>query len=137
MGRSETITLTTRGRSTRDITSEIDRVVRGAAVSVGLAHVFLHHTSASLIVCENADPSVRRDLEAWLSKLVQDGDPLFTHRAEGDDDMSGHIRSVLTACELSLPVRDGHLYLGTWQGLFLYEHRHQPHQRQITVTVIG
>ncbi len=111
--------------------------MQGAGFRTGLANVFLHHTSASLILCENADPSVQRDLEAFFSRLVEDGDPVFSHRSEGDDDMSGHVRSILTTNSLSVPVRQGRLALGTWQGLYLYEHRYRPHRRQVTVTVMG
>lgn len=134
---TDSFTVSTRGRGTHDITHEVDRIAQGAGFPTGLANVFLHHTSASLILCENADPSVRRDLEAFFSRLVEDGDALFSHRSEGDDDMSGHVRSILTTNSLSVPVRKGRLALGTWQGLYLYEHRYRPHSRQVTVTVMG
>ena len=137
MAHAETLTVATAGRGTHEITAEVERIVREAGISTGLANVFLHHTSASLILCENADPSVRRDLEAWMSRLVMDGDRIFTHRSEGDDDMSGHIRSILTSGSLSVPVRDGGLALGTWQGIYVYEHRYRGHRRHVTVTVIG
>ena len=137
MAHAETLTVATEGRGTQDITTEVERIVHRAGIPTGLANVFLHHTSASLIVCENADPSVRRDLEAWMSRLVTDGDRIFTHRSEGDDDMSGHIRSILTTNSLSVPVRDGGLALGTWQGIYVYEHRYRSHRRRVTVTVIG
>jgi len=103
----------------------------------GLCHVFLRHTSASLLVTENADSDVRRDLEHFMSRLVKDGDPAWSHSMEGPDDMPAHIRSVLTCSELTLPVRDGRLVLGTWQGVYLWEHRHRPHRRFVDVTVIG
>ena len=103
----------------------------------GLCHLFVHHTSASLIIQENADPDVRRDLEAYFARLVPDGDPLFLHTEEGPDDMSAHIRSVLTATQLTIPVTRGRLDLGTWQGVYLWEHRTAPHQRRVTVTVLG
>ena len=103
----------------------------------GLATVWIHHTSASLIVCENADPDVRRDLDGFLARLVPDGDPLFVHTAEGVDDMPAHVRSVLTQTSIGIPIADGQLALGTWQGLFLWEHRLHPHSRKITVSVIG
>ena len=108
-----------------------------SAVRSGICHVFLRHTSASLLITENADPDVRRDLEAFISKLAPDGDPAYLHAMEGPDDMPAHIRSVLTASELTIPVRAGRLALGTWQGAYLWEHRLRPHRRRIDVTVIG
>jgi len=129
--------IATRGRGTYDITSEVARVVRASGAQEGLATVFIHHTSASLIICENADPSVRQDLETFARKLVPDGDPMFTHDAEGDDDMPAHIRSVLTQTSIGIPIVGGTLALGTWQGLYLWEHRTSPHRRHVTVTVIG
>lgn len=127
----------TRGRGTYDVTALVAKAVASlAAGRDGLAHVWCHHTSASLIVCENADPSVRRDLEAFFARLVPDGDPLFTHDAEGDDDMPAHVRTVLTQTELTIPVAGGRLDLGTWQGLYLWEHRTAPHRRRLTVTVL-
>jgi secondary thiamine-phosphate synthase enzyme len=104
---------------------------------MGLCHVFVHHTSASLILCENADPTVRRDLEAFLARLVPDGDPLFEHTDEGMDDMPAHIRAILTKMDLSIPVTGGRCALGTWQGIYLYEHRTHAHRRRVTVTVQG
>lgn len=127
----------TDGRGTLEITEALAAEVRRAEIRSGLCHVFLHHTSASLMLCENADPSVRRDLERYFSRLVTDGDPLFEHRLEGDDDMAAHIRSVLTHNDLTLPVADGRLALGTWQGVYLWEHRYQGHQRRVTVSVQG
>jgi secondary thiamine-phosphate synthase enzyme len=127
----------TRGRGTHDITSQVRRIVAASGIREGLATVWIHHTSASLIVCENADPSVRRDLEAFVARLVPDGDRLFTHDAEGDDDMPAHVRTVLTQTSIGIPIADGALALGTWQGLFLWEHRTAPHHRRVTVTVIG
>ena len=103
----------------------------------GLATVFIHHTSASLIICENADPSVRRDLEAFAARLVPDGDKLFTHDDEGPDDLPAHVRSVLTLTSIGIPVGGGAMSLGTWQGLYLWEHRTAPHRRHVTVTVLG
>ena len=126
--RSE-LTLGTKGRGTYDITSDVTAAVGGSRVREGLATVFIHHTSASLIICENADPSVRRDLETFAAKLVRDGDPMFTHDAEGDDDMPAHVRSVLTQTSIGIPIADGKLMLGTWQGLFVWEHRTAPHRR--------
>jgi len=137
MAHTKSITVQTDGRGTHDITAEVDRAVGESGVETGLANVFVHHTSASLILCENADPSVRRDLEAWMSRAVVDGDAMFSHRSEGDDDMSGHIRSILTTNSLSVPVRGGRLGLGTWQGIYLYEHRYRSHRRRVTVTVVS
>ncbi|MBA3820631.1 MAG: YjbQ family protein [Deltaproteobacteria bacterium] len=131
------LTVATRGRGTHDITKEIARIVGDSRARDGLATVWVHHTSASLMVCENADPAVRRDLEAFVARLVPDGDRLFTHTDEGDDDMPAHVRSVLTQTSIGIPIADGRLALGTWQGLFLWEHRTSPHRRTITVTVIG
>ena len=129
--------VSTRGRGTHDITREVRDVVTASGARDGLATVWIHHTSASLIVCENADPSVRKDLEAFLARLVPDGDRLFTHTAEGDDDMPAHVRSVLTQTSIGIPLADGELVLGTWQGLYLWEHRTTAHKRRVTVTVIG
>jgi len=127
----------TNGRGTYDITRRVDEVVRGSGIATGLCHVFTHHTSASLVLCENADPTVRRDLEAFMGRLVPDGDRLFEHTDEGADDMPAHVRAILTKMDLSLPVTAGRCALGTWQGIFLYEHRVQPHRRRVTVTVQG
>ena len=99
--------------------------------------MFIHHTSASVILCENADPDVRRDLDAFIARLVPDGDPLFTHSSEGDDDMPAHIRTALTTVNLSLPVNHGRPALGTWQGIYLWEHRHAPHTRKVALHFIG
>lgn len=133
---SEGFTMQTRGRGTYEMTDQVQRIVSTSGASQGLCLVFLHHTSASLILCENADPSVRRDLERFFARLIPDGDPQFSHSAEGPDDMPAHIRSILTQNSLSLPIRDGRCDLGTWQGLFLWEHRTSPHHRRITVTVV-
>ena len=132
----QTITVETTGRATIDITRDIEDVLRAANVEQGLCHLFIHHTSASLIITENADINVRRDLENYLARLVRDGDPAYLHDQEGPDDMAAHIRSVLTQTEISVPVQSGRLALGTWQGLFLWEHRQQAHRRKITVTLI-
>lgn len=128
---------TTQGRGTYAITDQVARIVSEAGVAAGLCHVFVHHTSASLILCENADPSVRRDLERFMAALAPDGDRRYEHDDEGPDDMAAHIRTVITQTGLMIPVSDGDLALGTWQGIYLWEHRHQPHRRQITVTVVG
>lgn len=128
-------TVRTSGRGTTDITTQVQDVVREAGVEQGICHVFNHHTSASLMLCENADATVRRDLEAWMQRAVPDGDPLFEHTAEGPDDMPAHVRTLLTHSSLSIPVTAGRCALGTWQGIYLWEHRHAPHTRSITVTV--
>jgi len=127
----------TEGRGTYDITPEVAARVGESGVVTGLAHVFIHHTSASLILCENADPAVRSDLEAFMARAVPDGDPMFRHDQEGPDDMPAHVRSILTDSSLMIPVSDGRLGLGTWQGIYVYEHRHGPHRRKLTVTIQG
>ena len=129
--------LRTSGRGTTDITHEVQQCVAASGVRTGVAHVFVHHSSASLMICENADPSVRSDLERFLATLVPDGSPLFEHDAEGSDDMPAHVRAILTKMDLAVPVSEGRCALGTWQGIYLYEHRHRPHQRRISVTVVG
>jgi len=129
--------VTTEGRGTYDISDDVQRVVRDAGVRAGLCHVFICHTSASLMLCENADPSVMRDLETFMARRVPDGDPMFTHTSEGPDDMPAHIRSILTQSDLNLPVRDGRCALGTWQGVYLWEHRRAPHTRRVILTVHG
>jgi secondary thiamine-phosphate synthase enzyme len=134
---SKKLAIDTPRRSTADITRQVAEVVAASAISSGLCNVFVHHTSASLMICENADPTVRRDLEAFMARLVPDGDSLFEHTAEGPDDMPAHVRSVLTQTSISVPVADGRLALGTWQGIYLWEHRHHGHRRRLTVTVVG
>ena len=133
----KTLDIRTRGRGTIELTEEIHAVVRDAGVHLGLCHVFVQHTSASLMLCENADPDVRTDLETFMTKAVPDGDPMFRHTTEGTDDMPAHIRSVLTDSSLTVPIRDGRCMLGTWQGIYLWEHRRSPHLRKIVVTVYG
>ena len=123
------------GQGLRDITSQVEEVVRKAEHREGLCTVFIQHTSASLVLQENADPSARRDLEAFLNRLVPEGDPLWTHTVEGPDDMPAHVKAALTATSLSIPVWEGRLALGTWQGLYLWEHRHSPGLRTILVHV--
>lgn len=135
MTRQEIIHVQTLGRGTYNISHELERVVREAGIETGLCHIFVQHTSASLIICENADPTVRRDLEHFLKRLVPDGDPLFDHTQEGPDDMPAHVRSILTKMDLTLPVTKGRCGLGTWQGVYLYEHRTHPHERRVTVTI--
>ena len=132
-----TLLLSTRGRGTYDLTRDVATMVRSSGVVMGLCHVFVHHTSASLILCENADPAVRRDLEAFMARLVPDGDRIFDHTDEGPDDMPAHVRAILTKMDLTVPVTKGSLALGTWQGIYLWEHRRAGHARRITVTVQG
>jgi len=131
------IELDTRGRGTYDLTARVAEAVRESGVVTGLVHVFTTHTSASLMICENADPDVRRDLETFMSDLAPDGDARFVHTAEGPDDMSAHVRSVLTQTDLTIPIRDGRLALGTWQGVYLWEHRVHAHRRRVLVTIQG
>ena len=127
--------LKTKGQGMHEITGEIIRLVVSTDVREGLCTLFIPHTSASLTIQENADPSARRDLEAWLNRLVPDDDPLYTHTTEGPDDMPSHIKAILTSTSLSIPVLDGRLVLGTWQGIYLWEHRKVPHERRVIVTV--
>ena len=133
----QTITLQTEGRSIIDITVQVEELLRVSGIEQGLCHVFLHHTSASLIITENADSNVRRDLENYIARLVLDGDPEYLHDQEGADDMAAHIRSVLTQTEITIPIQRGRLALGSWQGLFLWEHRYLAHRRNLTVTLSG
>jgi secondary thiamine-phosphate synthase enzyme len=126
----------TPGRGTYDITADVQAIVAQAGARTGLCTVFIHHTSASLLICENADPDVQTDLERFLTKLVPDGDRLFSHTAEGPDDMPSHVRTALTQTSIGIPVRNGRLDLGTWQGLYLYEHRHAAHTRRISITLV-
>lgn len=131
-----TIEFSTPGRGFQEVTGELQSVVRESDAIAGLCHVFLRHTSASLLITENADPQVRQDLERFMSRVAPDGDPAWIHSMEGPDDMPAHIRSVLTCSELTLPIRDRRLALGTWQGVYLWEHRTRPHRRRIDVTII-
>ncbi len=127
----------TRGRGTSCITQDIADIVRQSGILTGLCHIFIQHTSASLILCENADPTVRSDLEAFMADSVPDGSPLFRHIDEGADDMSAHVRSILTGMDMTVPVTEGRLALGIWQGIYLWEHRTHAHRRSVTVTVQG
>lgn len=136
MAFQETISLQTRGRGTYEITREVRDIVSRSGVETGLCQVFVQHTSASLLICENADPVVHDDLERFISRLVPDGDPIYRHTMEGPDDMAAHVRTVLTNPDLGLPVSQGQAALGTWQGIYLYEHRTHPHRRNIVVTVL-
>jgi secondary thiamine-phosphate synthase enzyme len=131
------LTVETRGRGTISITAAIREQVQLSGIRTGLCHVFLQHTSASLVLCENADPDVRTDLERFMARLVADGDPVFEHTAEGPDDMPAHIRTILSGSDLTLPVCKGQCDLGTWQGVYLWEHRTAGHRRKLTVTVNG
>jgi len=133
----KTLEFRTRGRGTTEMTADVQRAVAASGIRKGICAVFLQHTSASLILCENADPDVRRDLETLLSRLAPDADPAFVHDTEGPDDMAAHARSILTSNSFTIPVADGKLMLGTWQGLYLYEHRHAGHARSVVVTVMG
>lgn len=127
----------TRGRGAVPLTQRVQDFIAGTGLSEGLCNVFVHHTSASLMLCENADPDVLQDLESFFARMVPDGDPRFTHDAEGPDDMPAHVRAVWTGSSLTIPVSRGRCDLGTWQGIFLYEHRHARHRRRVTVTLLG
>ena len=127
----------TQGRGTYDLSADVQRIVSSSEIEMGMCHIFICHTSASLMLSENADPDVMRDMEAFMSRLIPDGDPMFAHTAEGPDDMPAHVRSILTQSDLNLPVSGGRCALGTWQGIYLWEHRHAPHSRRMIVTVQG
>jgi secondary thiamine-phosphate synthase enzyme len=137
MIKQEEIKISTRGRGTYDLSQQIQQAVSASGINTGLCHVFIRHTSASLMICENADPAVMRDLETFMAHLVPDGDPMFTHTAEGPDDMPAHVRSVLTQTDLNVPVSEGRCALGTWQGIYLWEHRIAPHDRKVLLTISG
>lgn len=126
-----------RGRGTTEITAEVTRIVRASAVATGLANVFVQHTSCSVVLTENADPSVRRDLETLAARWAPDGDSAYRHDQEGDDDMAAHARNILAGASLSIPVTQGELRLGTWQGIYLWEHQTMAHPRRVVVTVVG
>ena len=131
----ETLSIQTQGPGLVNFTRQVSSLVQGAGVQEGLCTVFVQHTSASLIIQENADPSVQDDLENFMKRLVPENDPLYTHTAEGPDDMPAHIRSALTQTSIGIPITNGQLVLGTWQGLYLWEHRHRPHRRQVVVHI--
>jgi secondary thiamine-phosphate synthase enzyme len=133
----QTLSVDTRGQSLIDITRDVTAVVEAAGMATGIATIFIRHTSASLLIQENADPDVQRDLIAFFDRLVPAGDPLFKHTVEGPDDMPAHVKAALTQVSLSIPVTAGRLMLGTWQGVFLFEHRAAPHRRQVVVHIIG
>lgn len=132
-----TLSIKTQGRGTVNITRDINDLVVHSGLTIGMANLFVQHTSASLILCENADPDVRHDLESFMAKITPDGDPLYQHTDEGPDDMSAHVRTVLTESSLNIPFNSAHLLLGTWQGVFLWEHRTHPHNRRIIITLHG
>jgi secondary thiamine-phosphate synthase enzyme len=134
---SETIVVPTKGKGTYEITDEIERVVRQSGIRTGTATVFLQHTSASLVLFENADRSARVDLAEFLERLVPEDGDYFTHTAEGGDDSTSHIRMALTRSSEIIPIAEGRLQLGTWQGVFVFEHRRRPHQRRVVITVLG
>ena len=133
---SERLQVTTR-RGLNEITSAVEAVLKASGIREGLCTVFIRHTSASLVIQENADPAARRDLEAFLDRLVPDGDPLYTHTAEGPDDMPSHVKAALLKTSEQIPVLEGELALGTWQGLYVWEHRSRPQRREVVVHVLG
>ena len=132
-----TFTVNTAGQGLYEITREVHARVASSRIHTGLATVFCRHTSCSLLINENADPDVRHDLESFLKRLVPEGDPAYIHTLEGPDDMPAHIRTALTATSLSIPIAEGRMVLGTWQGIYLFEHRRAPHRRDIVVHVLG
>jgi len=129
--------ISTAGRGTSEITAEVTRIVRAAKIERGIAHVFAQHTSCSVIITENADPTVRSDLEMLAQRWAPDGDAEYHHDTEGDDDMAAHARSLLAGISVTVPIANGKLLLGTWQGIYLWEHRTHAHNRRIVVTVTG
>lgn len=131
------IVISTPGRSTTNITSEIQNLVAKSGIRIGTCHIFVQHTSASIMLCENADPDVRRDLETYMQHIVPDGDAMFLHQDEGPDDMSAHIRTVLTNPDLTVPVSAGQCSLGIWQGIYLWEHRTHKYHRRVIITIQG
>ncbi|OIJ44505.1 secondary thiamine-phosphate synthase enzyme YjbQ [Massilia timonae] len=137
MAHQDILEFSTSGRGTRDITRDVAAVVAASKLQCGLVHVFVQHTSCSLLLTENADGDVRRDLETIVARLAPDGDPAYRHDAEGPDDMSAHGRTMLTDTALTVPVGAGRMLLGTWQGIYLWEHRTAPHRRRLVVTVLG
>ena len=131
----EQLAIRTKRQGLLEVTREVNSIVSSAGVKEGLCTVFIQHTSASLTIQENADPSARHDLEGWFNRLLPEDDPHFTHTAEGPDDMPSHIKAALTGTSLSIPIVQGRLALGTWQGIYLWEHRTAPHHRRVVVTV--
>ena len=132
-----TLSVNTSPRKTHDITSEVQNLVMQSGIETGLCHLFIKHTSASLILCENADPDVKVDLETFMQSIAPDGDPMFIHDMEGPDDMPAHIRTMITNVSLTIPVTNGRCNLGTWQGIYLWEHRTSSHGRNVIVTING
>ncbi|KFB66091.1 secondary thiamine-phosphate synthase enzyme YjbQ [Candidatus Accumulibacter vicinus] len=137
MAYQESFDVRTRGRGSIEITAEVAHIVRASGLSIGVAHVFVQHTSCSLMITENADPSVRRDLETLAARWAPDGDPAYLHDDEGDDDMAAHARNILAGSSVSIPIGKGELRLGTWQGIYLWEHRTLAHRRSVVVTVLA
>jgi secondary thiamine-phosphate synthase enzyme len=133
----QTLTLETNGPGLLEFTEKIAQIVADSGILTGVAYIFCRHTSASLLIQENADPDVQRDLVAFFKRLVPDGDPIFVHRAEGPDDMPAHVKTALTQTTLTIPIADGALMLGTWQGIYLFEHRRRPHTRNVVVHIVG
>lgn len=137
MIRQSQLSISTQGRGTYDLSEDVQKAVGDSTIKTGTCNIFIRHTSASLMLCENADPAVMADLETFMQRQVPDGDPMFTHVDEGPDDMPAHVRSVLTQSDLNLPVTNGRCALGTWQGIYLWEHRHAPHTRTVMLTING
>ena len=137
MSEQHHLMIATRGRGSVEISDRISSIVKNSAVNAGIAHIFIRHTSCGLAITENADPSVRRDLETLLQRWAPDADAAYQHDQEGDDDMAAHARSLLTGTSVTVPFADGRLLLGTWQGIYLFEHRTHGHQREIVVTLLG
>jgi secondary thiamine-phosphate synthase enzyme len=131
------LSLQTPGQGLHEITREVSAWAQGQGIATGLLTLFCRHTSASLVIQENADPDVRRDFDRFFARLVPDGDPLFVHTMEGDDDMPAHIRTALTAVNLGIPIAQGRLALGTWQGIYVWEHRRRPHRREVALHLLG
>ncbi len=135
--RQSTLAVDSHGRGFHELTAQVEELLLRSGLRIGLCHLFLRHTSASLCITENADPEVRRDLERFAQRLAPDGDALFRHDTEGPDDMPAHLRNLFAGYELTLPIRDGRLALGTWQGIYLWEHRTSGHRREVVVTLHG
>jgi secondary thiamine-phosphate synthase enzyme len=133
----ECLSVRTSGKGTREITEEVSRIVQASGISTGIVTVFIRHTSASLVLYENADPTARQDLHAWMERLVPENDPDYLHTLEGPDDTTSHLRMAITRTSEVIPIVRGRLTLGTWQGIFLFEHRRAPHTRQVDVMVMG
>ena len=130
------ISIDTPGMGLHEITSDVAKIVRASQKPEGICTIFVRHTSASIIIQENADPTAKRDLEKWLNRLIPENDPIYTHTLEGADDMPAHIKATLTATSITIPILDSELTLGTWQGIYLWEHRKRPHRREVAVAII-